>query len=217
MELFGEALYAYLSGDKSKLILIESGKEFNLPQRKYFRDYNQLTRLEKKIISLCRGNILDVGCATGYYFPALMKKGTVEGIDISGKAIEAAKETGLKNCKVKNIFKFHTAKKYDTITLFQNNLGMAGSLPKARRLLEILSGLLKKDGQILLVQRKLRQPYHINYFRFKWKGRISQKVRWIYINIAFLSRLCEERGLLLERIDRDRQHHLIRLTRKSSS
>ncbi|MBI5065934.1 methyltransferase domain-containing protein [Candidatus Woesearchaeota archaeon] len=217
MDLFGEALYAYWKGDrKSKLFMIFiSGKECcSLNLKVYFRKHNQLTTLEKKLISLARGNILDVGCATGYYIPSLMKKGKTEGIDISEKAIKVAKEMGLNNCHVANIFHFPTNKKYDTITLLQNNLGMAETLPNAKRMLKILCDLLKNEGQILVIHRKTQGKYNASKRKFKWNNKISSKFSWININTKFLSKLCDDVELKIEIIGKNNQHDLIRIVKK---
>ena len=125
MDFFGNALYEYYKGDRSPFfIILPTGEKDYGDLSRYFRTYIHLSRLEKKLISLSKGKILDIGCATGYYIPALNKKGNVLGIDISRQAIKVAKENGLTNCKTADIFKFRTNKKFETITLLENNLGI---------------------------------------------------------------------------------------------
>lgn len=147
-DLFGRALLEYSKGYKDKFFFEDSkGNKYKHPLRKYFRDFKKFTKLEKKIISKSKGDILDLGCGTGNYIPYLNKKGNVLGIDISRSAVEVAKKKyGLNNVKVADIFKFKTQKKFDTIVLLENNLGMSGTLIKTKKLLKILSSLLKKDG-----------------------------------------------------------------------
>ena len=137
MDFFGNALYAYWKGDRSPFyIILRTGEKDYGDMSRYFRTYVHLSRLEKKLISLSKGEILDVGCATGYYIPALNRNGTVRGIDISRQAIKVAKENGLTNCKTADIFNFRTNKKFDTITLLENNLGMAETPKGAKKLLK---------------------------------------------------------------------------------
>ncbi|MDR2190147.1 MAG: hypothetical protein LBP53_02965 [Candidatus Peribacteria bacterium] len=38
---------------------------------RYFRSVAQLSRIEKRIINECYGDILDIGCGTANYFPLL--------------------------------------------------------------------------------------------------------------------------------------------------
>ncbi|MFB0561445.1 MAG: class I SAM-dependent methyltransferase [Candidatus Lokiarchaeia archaeon] len=223
MEFFGEALYAYWKGDKkSKFYLvyvsdkrIDELDKYELDLGIYFRNYDQLSDLEKKLISLSHGEILDVGCGTGYYIPALMKRGNTEGIDISEKVIKIAQKMGLKNCKLGNIFDFKSDKKYDTITLLQNNLGIAETLPRAKRLLKILSNLLNRDGQILNILRKyFGGDYIVDERYFEWKNKRSSNFRWITFNVNFLSKLCSEMDLKLEIIDENEDFYLIRISEK---
>ena len=215
--MFGQALLDYSRGDKDKFFFEDSnGNRHKFPLRKYFRNFKKFTKLEKKIISKARGDILDLGCGTGNYIPYLMKKGKVLGIDISPKVITVAKEKyRLRNVKVADIFKFKTSKKFDTIVLLENNLGMAGTLKKIKQLLKILSRILKKNGQILTNARNLpKKTYCLNELSPIWKGKRGQKFKWISLNVKFLRKLCEEEGLDLEIVDRSRYHYLAKITKK---
>lgn len=125
MDIFGEALKAYSQGDRARFYFQdESGKIFGHDLSRYFRKMNRLSKLEKKLISLSYGDILDVGCGTANYIPLLAERGNVLGIDISPNVIEVARQHGCKYCRVADIFSFPTHKKYDTITLLENNLGL---------------------------------------------------------------------------------------------
>lgn len=192
MDIFGKALWDHYKGDKNEFYFIDlKGKKSPHDLKRYFRSYKELSRLEKKLISLSYGNIFDVGCATGYYIPSLMKRGKVIGIDISERIIRIAKESGLKNCKVANIFHFKTKNKFDTITLLENNLGMGETLAGARRLLKILSSLLKKNGQILAMSKRIENRDFLR-LKFIHTGRTKKDLSssglvltWVfYLNYA---------------------------------
>ena len=217
MDVFGQALLDYSRGDKDKFFFEDSnGNRYQHPLSKYFRDFKTFTKLEKKIISKTKGEILDLGCGTGNYIPYLNKKGKVLGIDISPNVIEVAKEKyGLRNVKVADIFKFKTSKKFDTIVLLENNLGMAGTLKKTKQLLKILANLLKKDGQILTNAWNVpKRTYYEGELSPVWKEKKGQKFKWISFNAKFLKGLCEEVGLNFEIVDRDRYHYLAKITKK---
>jgi len=70
-----------------------------------------------------------------------MKRGKVIGIDISPTVIRVAKARGLKNCKVANIFTWKPRQKFDTIALIENNLGIAETPEKTKKLLKKLDAL----------------------------------------------------------------------------
>tara|TARA_Y100000310_G_scaffold14886_1_gene14949 strand:+ start:140 stop:805 length:666 start_codon:yes stop_codon:yes gene_type:complete len=217
MDVFGQALLDYSKRDKDKFFFEDSkGNRYQHPLRKYFRDFKTFTKLEKKIISKVKGEVLDLGCGTGNYIPYLMKKGKVLGIDISPNVISVAKERyKLRNVKVADIFKFKTNKKFDSIVLLENNLGMAGTLKKTKQLLKILKSLLKKDGQILTNARNVpKGTYYEGELSPVWKERKGQKFKWISFNAKFLKELCEEVGLNFEILERDRYHYLAKITKK---
>lgn len=218
MDLFGKALLAYANGDKSKFFFADSsGNKYEHPLSKYFRDYKQFTKLERKIISLSRGNILDLGCGTGNYIPYLMKRGKVLGIDISPRIIQVAKKRyKLKNVLVANIFNFKTAKKFDTIVLLENNLGLGQTISKTKKLLKLLTNLLNKNGQILTNGKNIPdRDYFVGELIPIYRGLKGPGFGWISFNTKYLKKLCNELGLKLEIINRDKGHYLAKITRKS--
>ncbi|MCL4392599.1 class I SAM-dependent methyltransferase [Patescibacteria group bacterium] len=144
MDVFGEVLKAYSKGDRSKFYFKDSSGELSERSlKRYFRKTNQLSRLEYRLINLSYGDILDVGCGTGNYIPLLAKHGQVLRIDISQNVIDVAKMNGCKTCVVADIFNSHE-RKFDTITCFENNLGIGETIEKTSELLRKLSSLLKK-------------------------------------------------------------------------
>ena len=217
-DLFGKALQGYLQGDRSKFFFVnQNGKRYTHQLSRYFRNYSKLTRLEKRIISLAKGDILDVGCGTGMYIPYLSKKGKVLGIDISPKVVAIARMNGVKNVFIKDIFNLKRKKKYDTIVLLENNLGIAGTIEKAGKLLKILKNLLKKNGQILT--NCMNVPNQ-NYFEAEvypiWKEEQGKKFKWISFNPLFLNELCNKFGLRMKVIKRDKWFYLARITKRNN-
>lgn len=215
MDLFGEALKAYSQGDRTKFYFKVSGKLFEHRLSRYFRKTSQLSKSEKKLISLSYGDILDVGCGTGNYIPLLAERGKVIGIDISPKIIEIAKKNGCKNCKVGDIFTFSATKKFDTITLLENNIGIGGNLDKTKKLLKKLSNLLKDDGQILAIVRRVPDKKFIAVkLQPVWKNKAGQKFGWIHLNINFLSDLCEHAWLNLKVLQGNQHGYLVKIIKK---
>jgi len=214
-DLFGKALLGYLQGDRSRFFFVnQRGEKYKHKLDRYFRSYAKFTKLEKKIISLARGEILDVGCGAGTYSPYLSKKGKVNGIDISKNVINVAKGRGVKNVFVKDIFKLKTKKRYNTIILLENNLGIAGTIEKAKKMLKILKHLLKEDGQILTNCMNVSNQ---DYFEAEvypiWREECGKKFKWISFNGRFLKELCNKFGLKMEVIDRDKWSYLARITK----
>lgn len=216
MDLFGEALKAYFYGDRSPFYLKDgSGRLFKTDLGRYFRRPNQLSRLERRLISMAYGDILDVGCGTGNYVPVLAKRGRVLGIDMSRAVINIAKKNGCKNCKVADIFTFPTTKKYDTITFFGNGLGIGGTESKAKRLFKKLASLVKDDGQILAVGRRV---VHIDFIaaqlRPVWREQVGSRFAWIHMSRDFTTNLCKHAGLRVKVLRGNQHQYLFRIAKE---
>ena len=146
--------------------------------------------------------MLDVGCATGYHIPALMEQGEVDAIDISEDAIKVAKENSINNCFVGDIFKYKSRKKYDKITLFENNMGLAGTISKTRRLIKALVGLLKENGQIIceIVRTRTVDTWAVLLTPL-WNGKKGKSFKWLHFSVNFLSKICAKYGLEVEMLE----------------
>jgi len=201
MDFFGKVLYDYWKNGKSSTLFFIENKEkkFPIEVSRYFRGYEDFSDLEKKAISLARGDILDVGCATGYHVAALKRRGNVDAIDVSEHVIKIANEQGIDNCFVANIFKYHPSKKYDTITLFDNNIGLAGTISKTKKFLKVLANLLKENGQILcvMVRTRIVDAWCVLLTPL-WNNKKGKSFKWLHFSPNFLSKICAKYSFKLE-------------------
>jgi len=117
------------------------------------------------------------------------------------------------NCQVGDIFDFETDRPYDTITFLENNLGLAGTIPRLKNLLNKLDTLLKPEGQILVEMKKVSYIYHSANLRPAYKGEIGPEFTWLNIGTKYLKEICAEIGFSLEIIDHNRKSNLIRISR----
>ena len=212
MDLVGLAVKDIIKGDRNAFTFIDNAGHVSTHDiKRYLRKPNQLTKLEKQLIKKAYGSIFDIGCATGYYLPLLMKKGKVVGIDISDNLIDIARKNGLKNCFVGDIFKFKSKDKFDTITLLENNIGLGGNIINTKKLFNKLKKLLNRDGQILMITRNIDGR---NYFKIKlrphWKGVEGDEFEWVSFNINYLKDFLLKLGFKVEVIDRDEKGFLIK-------
>jgi len=145
------------------------------PMRSVFRYY--IKKIEK--FSVKKGNLLDVGAATGFFIDIAGKLGwKAEGLEVSSYAAGIAREKGLnisqgelKDCDFKN-------KSFDVITLWD----VLEHLPEPDSDMRIISKILKPNGILaintpdagsfyacILGQRwhLFVPPEHINYFTKK--------------------------------------------------
>jgi SAM-dependent methyltransferase len=216
MDLFGQAFYDRFCGKIYPFFFEVGGEksEFNLDR--YFRDSSNLSKVENKLINMCYGDILDIGCGTGNYFPALEKKGHVIGIDISEKIIEVSKKMGIKNCFVADIFSYKSEKKFDTITMFENNLGMGSTVKGTKKLLKKISNILKDTGQLLIIlsgRAKNKNYVEVEFVPIYHDIR-GEKFKWISFNPKFLKKLCNEIKLEMKIISANRYYSFIKITKE---
>ncbi|MDD3646846.1 MAG: methyltransferase domain-containing protein [Candidatus Gracilibacteria bacterium] len=203
MDLFGEALYDYYKGkQKTPFCLIDkNGEKFEQDLSWYFRNNEGFDSIEKALFDNIKGNnLLDIGCATAYYFPILSEKvKNIEGIDISSLAIKTAHEKGYKNTKVLDIMNEDINKKYDIITLMGNNLSIGGDIEGTKKLISKLKKILSENGKILSIFKKEDdEDYFILEFICEYNGKKSESFKWIRINLNYLEKLLNEQGLKLK-------------------
>lgn len=102
-----------------------------------------------------KGNILDIGAATGRHALHLQNHGyDVTAMDISLGCSTIIKEIGLKKIITENIYTF-ADKKYDTIMMLMNGIGIAGSLEGLEKLLLHLKTLLLQQANCLWIHLTL--------------------------------------------------------------
>ncbi len=215
MELFGKACYAYYQGDKTDFFFKDQNNGmWNHDLHRYFRKPEEFSVLEKQLIGMAEGRILDIGCATGYYIPELMKKGETTGIDVCELNIKIAHENGLNNCFFADVFEYNPDKKFDTITLIENNIGMGGSVEKTDELFKKIISLLNENGKILAIVREIYdRDYTVNELQPVWKEQTGPVFKWILFNINYLTKMARNNGLNMQVIMRDGPDTLVKLTK----
>lgn len=214
-DLFGKALLDYSMGKKYPIYFVSKDIRKERSVSRYFRKPEELSKIEKALIDLAFGSILDIGCATGYYIPALMEKGDVTGIDKSASCIKVANNSGLSNCFCKDIFEFTAEEQYDTITLLENNLGLGGSIEKTQILLTLLHKLISNKGQILMIQREIKNDFIVSELNIEYRKE-NEKFYWLHISSNHLKAMSDEVGFecqILQR-DNDENLYLAKLTKK---
>lgn len=170
----------------------------------YFRKFDDLFPMERKLIELSYGNILDIGSNTGYYFPYLMEKGTTLGIEISPKINEIARENGIYNTVIGNFFTYKSKNTFDTITLIGNDIALSGTLLKLKKMLKKFNELLKEDGQILVIIRHVRTlKYWQVVYTPRYKGQYGIPSKYLFLNVNFFIEFAYKHGFHATIIGKD--------------
>ena len=219
-DLFGQAILDFQTNNSPEDIITETNiSEADEMSVEYlFRNYEEMPKLEKKAMQLCKGKILDVGCGAGSHSLHLQREGfDVTSIDISEKAIEACSLRGLKNAKVQDVLEVNSEShqnKFDTIFLLMNGTGIFENLNETSKYLQKLKSLLREDGQILIDSSDIIYMYDEdesgsysvpadNYygeltFTIHYKNQTEKDFPWLYLDYNTLQNACYANDLKCE-------------------
>ncbi|MCF7560413.1 class I SAM-dependent methyltransferase [Sabulilitoribacter multivorans] len=214
-DLFGKALLDYQNGHYTEDIITSTSisDEDMLPLPYLFRSFDEMPKIEKKALKLCKGLVLDVGCGSGSHSLYLQEKGfTVKAIDISKGAIKVAKQRGVLNAEVMHVLE--ETKTFDTVLLLMNGTGIFQEMIQVSKYLTHLKSLLKPNGQILIDSSDIKYMYEdedgglwidtnanyygeLDYF-LSYKGENELPMKWLYLDFNTLRLACETVGLKCE-------------------
>jgi len=217
-DALGEALLDYLEGINNENISVISSisEDDELPLSYLFRTEEELPIIEKKALSLCEGNVLDVGAGSGVHSLILQKRGlNVTSIDTSKGAVETMKQRGVINPLYKNFFTLKN-KKFDTLLFLMNGVGIAQTLDGLTSFLTHCKSLLSENGQILLDSFDIKYMFEEedgsilldlngNYYgevtyQMSYKNYKTLPFSWLFVDFDTLQNSASQTGLTCELI-----------------
>lgn len=224
-DLFGKAILDFQTNNTPEDLVTETNisEADEMSVAYLFRSFNEMPKLEKKALQLCKGKVLDVGCGAGSHALYLQEKGfDVTAIDISANAIKACELRGLEKARVQNILEDSTdpseselaKQKFDTILLLMNGTGIFGTLAETSKYLQKLKSLLNPNGQILLDSSDIIYMFDENEDGSKWipadgyygeltftisyKNETEESFPWLYMDYNTLQNAAHTNGLQCE-------------------
>lgn len=233
MDLLGKALKDFYQGNATSQLLSHSSLDAaeEVPIDYFFRDFEQMPKLERIALQNCRGAVLDIGCGAGSHSLYLQDHGIrVTGLDQSARAIEVTRSRGLRQSVCGDILEFKVGK-FDTLLLLMNGIGIAGTLEGLKKLLRHLTGLLNPGGQILMDSSDLIYmfetdadggvwvPGEVAYYgevTYKWEygGAKGNPFPWLFVDSQTLEKEALQLGYRMELLEMgDHYDYLARLTR----
>ena len=214
IDIFGLAMQDYLKGERGNIIRVDTnlteGEE--LPVDYLFRSEEQLPEWETQALSLCKGEILDVGAGAGCHSLILQNRGfDVTAIDIAPVAVKCMQERGI-HAKLQD---FYTEEgKYDTLLFLMNGIGMALTIEGLENVFAKAKSLLREGGQIILESSDiiymfeeedgsylidLNGAYYGEMeYTLTYKGIQGEPFPWLYVGYDLLSDKAEQAGFNLE-------------------
>ena len=214
----GAAIADFHRNHKADRLRVFSSRfdEDEIPVKHLFRDYKQMSALERCALDHAAGRILDAGAGSGCHSLALQKAGKdVTPVDISPLSVMVMKERGLENAMCVNLFDNEKLNgNFDTVLLLMNGSGIIGKLANMPAFFDRMRELLSPGGCILMDSSDLSYLYEdengeieINLagdyygevdFTMQYKNITGNPFDWLYIDFNTLSFYAEQAGFKVE-------------------
>ena len=233
MELHGQAMLDYLSGDAAALCILRRDDGFSYPPiyAKQFFYPDGLPELDKIAVKHCTGRVLDIGAGAGSHSLAIQDRGLdVTSIEISAKAVRVMSERGCKDAKVGDLFNSYSGL-FDTIFVILN-IGIVQNLNGLARFLKHLETLMTDGGQLItdsIDPRKSEDKSYRKYtqdkiakgcylgertLRFEYKDQASEWFEWMHIDPETLEQYVDEAGYSMKHIGNDGKRYLVSIAKR---
>ncbi len=212
----GAMMLDYLDGRQDACVEVESSTlEMScMSGETMFREYAGMDEIERTALQLCHGSVLDAGAGAGSHSLHLQGMNmAVDALDISPGCIKVMARRKVKNVFHQNLFS-PTTKKYITVLMLMNGLGICGTLDGCNLFLQHVGALLEEGGQVLADSTDLAllqdgsggrtfssdNYYGETQFIMKYRNIISDPFNWLYIDFNTLQSLVTFNGLCCEQI-----------------
>jgi SAM-dependent methyltransferase len=224
LDPLGNAVKEYHITGNSSDILVESDiAEISvIASSYYYRQEENLPSLEKMALTLCKGEILDIGAGAGCHSIILQSKGfQVTALDHSELCCDIMGSRGIKNVVLSDYYEY-PGSDYDTLILLMNGIGIAGTMDELPKFLTKAGKLLKAGGQIIFDSSDIDYMYYeedgsklINLnsryygelmFRMVYKDIEGEPFPWLYIDYQTLSRIVKKFGFEPELVASGEHH-----------
>ncbi len=210
----GAMMLDHFAGRQDTFVEVDSTtlEMWTMKGKTMFRDNSAMDELELKALQLCRGRIVDVGAGSGCHSLYLQEKGErVDALDISPGCVQVMVKRGIQNVFHQSLFTLG-GKKYDTLLMLMNGLGICGTLDGCNLFLQFIKTILAEGGQVIADSTDLRSLYDAERysgedryygeteFIMKYEDVTSDPFNWIYIDFDTLVSLATYNGLQCEQM-----------------
>ncbi len=174
-------------------------------------DLNRFRDIEKRFLGYAKGNVLDIGCGPGRVCTYLSQNGfDVMGIDRSDAMLEICKTRRINVAKMD--VSLPVGKIFDSIIMYGNGFGMAGTIDNVKSLLERLNNITSRDAIIIAEsndpylqhdpliktyqQRNLKLGRYVGQrvWRIISEKSCSEFMPWLQAETGLLEKIAEETG-----------------------
>lgn len=214
----GTMMLDYLNGRQNACVEVESTTldMWKMCGNVMFRTFKNMSRIERKALSLCRGEILDIGAGSGCHSLYLQKKGrAVDSLDISPGCIEVMKKRKVPHVIHDSLFSLND-KPYDTLLMLMNGLGICGSIDGLNLFLQFIQSVLADGGQVIADSTDLASLYDLDTvsvsdevyygeteFVMTYETIVGDPFQWLYVDFDTLEYYAGFHGFACEKIMTD--------------
>ncbi len=224
----GQAVYDFHFHEQEHPLLIfdKFGPPVPMDVTYYFRDFENMPKLEQEALRQCSGKILDVGAGAGSHALYLQEHGLdITGLDISESNCKVMSDRGLKKVIQQSIWN-QPLQGYDTLLFMMNGLGFVGNIEKLHAILKHFHENTEDHVQLIvdssdvyyLFDNRPRPEDH--YYgeikcQYGYGELTSQWFKWLYIDEGYFQLIASETGWDFDIIGRDTDRQfLVRLTKR---
>ena len=203
------------------------GSREEMPLPWFFRLPKEFPELEQYALSLCQGEILDIGAGVGPHSLYLQQQGfSVTALEQSTLAAEIMTDRGVQ--QIRNItYQDYSGNKIDTMLMLMNGIGLVGNLAGLSDFLSWAKYYLKPNGQLLFDSSDIAylfrdQPLPTDYyygevqFQYEYQDEYSEWFSWLYVDATTLERMATLLGWNTQMVYQDdSDQYLFRLSLSS--
>lgn len=151
----GTAMVDYLRGDYDGSCVHcdpETGETWDANVESfYFAPYAEWSEPTQSLVDGLRTPVLDVGCGAGAHALVVQERGSVAAFDASPKAIRAARERGVENAFVADMFRMPVASdRFETAFVHGTQTALAASRTQLVSFLDALARVTTETGEAVV-------------------------------------------------------------------
>jgi len=226
-DVLGQAIADYYHMTSSAKLWVHSqyGPKELMPVETYFRNADNMPDLEWIALQHCRGRILDIGAGAGSHTLFLQQTGLhATALEISPRAAGVIEARGVKHIRNQDFFTIDARKKYDTLLLLMNGIGLAGTIDGLRTFLKKARTLLRPGGRLVFDscdvaylyndQPPKGSPYYGEVlYQYEYRRMRSDWFHWLFIDRLTFGRIAAKEGWNVTLLYKDKfGHYLVECT-----
>ncbi|TXC81660.1 class I SAM-dependent methyltransferase [Luteibaculum oceani] len=212
-EVFGKCIYDYHSGNKKAHVKVHAPDfdDDEIPGEYLLRNFPQMPDWEQLALEKCRGSVLDIGACAGGHSAWLQSKGLeVTALEIDPLACRFLnEERNISKVVNESIYDFQSKKKFDTILLLMNGLGIAGTTRNLSQFIFACLSNLNPGGQIIFESADVGylfpdeelslDPYYGEMeYQVSFEKDISEPFPWLYLDSKNMKLFCDKHLLAFD-------------------